>query len=199
MTTRTGRATPGGHHAALTDEIDLGGGEIPDRHRTGQDSGSRRAEAGGAFTVLTSCPDTLASMRCPKERNNMIRRLNKLLVTLAAVAAMGVGGAALAAAQQGGSVGHKADQHKVHKPSRAATASQQTGEGTGNVQEGDQGGENVQEGDQGAPDTGQAGEQGAEGDGQPGSEGDTAQESDGPGGHADPPGANVDHQFEGEE
>ncbi len=54
--------------------------------------------------------------------------------------------------------------------------------------------DNVQEGDQSAPDNG------TEGTETEGSEaaGETSQESDGPGGHEDPPG-NVDHQFDGEE
>jgi hypothetical protein len=47
----------------------------------------------------------------------------------------------------------------------------------------------VQEGDQTAPEQAEAKESGAESE---------SAESDGPGGHEDPPG-NVDHQFEGEE
>ncbi|MGI8680879.1 MAG: hypothetical protein ACR2JO_01835 [Mycobacteriales bacterium] len=54
--------------------------------------------------------------------------------------------------------------------------------------------DNIQEGDQTTPDaaaTASASESGSEGT-------ESATESDGPGGHADPAG-NVDHQFEGEE
>lgn len=128
----------------------------------------------------------------------MNRRLNKLLVTLAAIGALGVGGAAFAAAHQAGTGSLKTEhQHKVHKHPRTATASRQTGEQAGSGAQ--QGGENVQEGDQSAPDTGSSGEQSTEGDGQASPEGDSAQHSDGPGGHADQPGANVDHQFEGQE
>lgn len=52
--------------------------------------------------------------------------------------------------------------------------------------------DNIQEGDQTAPDD----EKGEVED--PESEAESKKESDGPGGHEDPPG-NVDHEFEGEE
>jgi hypothetical protein len=48
----------------------------------------------------------------------------------------------------------------------------------------------VQQSDQSAPDTATSAEQ---------SSGETAPGSDGPGGHADAAGSNVDHQFEGNE
>jgi hypothetical protein len=61
--------------------------------------------------------------------------------------------------------------------------------------------DNVQQGDQTSPDvTGQAenpGEATGESSGEAAGEGSS--ESDGPGGHADPAGQNVDHQFNGEE
>lgn len=50
--------------------------------------------------------------------------------------------------------------------------------------------DNVQQGDQTSPDTGTGGVEA--------SSSESAGESDGPGGHADPAG-NVDHQFDGEE
>jgi hypothetical protein len=55
--------------------------------------------------------------------------------------------------------------------------------------------DNVQEGDQTSPDTAGS-ESTSESTSETGSE--TAAESDGPGGHEDPPGT-VDHQFDGEE
>ncbi|HEY8018152.1 MAG TPA: hypothetical protein VIG53_01530 [Actinomycetota bacterium] len=57
--------------------------------------------------------------------------------------------------------------------------------------------DNVQDGDQSAPDNGVESTEGTESQGSE-AEGETSKESDGPGGHEDPPG-NVDHQFEGEE
>jgi len=56
--------------------------------------------------------------------------------------------------------------------------------------------DNVQEGDQTTPDTQDGTETGGEPAGESG--GEATSESDGPGGHEDPPG-NVDHQFDGEE
>jgi hypothetical protein len=104
----------------------------------------------------------------------MTKRIQKLVMTVAALAAMALGGAVFANAQ-----------------TTTPAATQQTAAPDR---------DNVQSGDQSTPDTGAASE--APGAESPetgaGSESGTA--NDGPGGHADPPGtANADHQFQGNE
>ena len=122
----------------------------------------------------------------------MSKRIKKLLVTVAALAALAVGGAAFAGAQQSG---------PANPPvSQSAPNVEQVG-GTD--------GDNVQAGDQSTPDnlSGQAEKSGSEapeqaGSEQAGSEAETAPGNDGPQGHADEAGggnANADHQFEGTE
>ena len=71
--------------------------------------------------------------------------------------------------------------------------------------------DNVQAGDQISPDTGVAatgagdstsaseGEKAGESEGETSGEGENASETDGPGGHEDPPGQDVNHEFQGEE
>jgi hypothetical protein len=86
---------------------------------------------------------------------------------------------ALALTSLGGAAIARTAAHRQNAP--AAESEATTGADT----------DNVQEGDQTSPDTGtenEADETGSE----------SAGESDGPGGHEDPPG-NVDHQNEGEE
>jgi hypothetical protein len=117
----------------------------------------------------------------------MTKRLKRLLATGAALAALAVGSAAFAAAQQPG--------HTNASDHRVATKVEQVG---------GQDGDNVQEGDQSAPDnsgSGQTEQSGSDGSEQTGAEAETAPGNDGPGGHADEIGgnANANHQFEGTE
>jgi hypothetical protein len=61
--------------------------------------------------------------------------------------------------------------------------------------------DNVQQGDQTSPDVVGQAKNSVEAAGESSGEaaGESSSESDGPGGHADPAGQNVDHQFNGEE
>lgn len=114
----------------------------------------------------------------------MTKRIQQLMVSVAALAALALGGAVFAQAKP---ASHHVRHHVVRAASSTAT--------------GPTDGDNVQSGDQTTPDTGATSEQpGAENPepGGPGSE--SASGSDGPGGHADAPGnPNADHQFQGNE
>jgi len=102
------------------------------------------------------------------------------IVTLAAVAVLGLG------ALGGAAVRANATTSPTPDAATTLSAPAEAPEADVNAPDAD----NVQEGDQTTPDTAAeaAGEQ----------EGSEAPGNDGPGGHADAPG-NVDHQFEGEE
>jgi hypothetical protein len=143
----------------------------------------------------------------------MSKRIQKLAVAVAALAALSLGGAVFAQAQS---------------PSPAASE-RTAAPDRDNVQSGDQttpdtakasarhardhdrrhnvraagraDGDSMRSGDQTAPDNGAASEQiGAENPEQPGAESESASGADRPGGHADEPGnANADHQFHGNE
>jgi hypothetical protein len=105
----------------------------------------------------------------------MVKRVMQLTSILAVAAVTAGGGVALAQPTH-----HKAVAHKTAHPSASRAAAETTGAD----------GDAVQSGDQTTPDS-----QSATSQEQPGSE----SVSDGPGGHEDESGAEVDHQFEGEE
>lgn len=119
----------------------------------------------------------------------MAKRMQRLMVAVAAMASLALGGAVFAQAQ---STHAKA----LHGATTAHHAI--VGRSAGAVD-----GDNVQSGDQSTPDQpGAAGgheSSGVENPEQPGNAAESATNSDGPGGHADAPGANVDHQFQGNE
>ena len=108
----------------------------------------------------------------------MRARITKLFAGLAAVAALAVGGSALASAGT------------TPTPAPAPAQAPVTAVD----------GDNVQQGDQTAPDTGAASEQSStETSSESGAAGEVSA-NDGPGGHADEPAnPNADHQFEGQE
>jgi hypothetical protein len=114
----------------------------------------------------------------------MAKRIQKVMVVIAAVAAMALGGAVFAQAHTTG-----AQRAPAHAVVRHADRS------------GDR--DNVQSGDQSAPDRPGAAtadaSAGAENPEQSVDAPESAFNGDGPGGHADAPGANVDHQFQGNE
>lgn len=141
----------------------------------------------------------------------MTKRIRKLLLGVAALAALALGGSAFASAQS-------------HTPAPAAPAAESTtGPDTDNVQSGDQttpdkpataakataaqttsgaDTDKVQSGDQAGPETPDkaSATEPAESPETPGSETESANGSDGPGGHADEPAnANADHQAQGAE
>jgi hypothetical protein len=129
----------------------------------------------------------------------MTKRIGKFLAAFAALAALAVGGSAIASAQQ------PAHSAAPVKPPAAATSEPVGGPDTDNIQSGDQTTPDTTtasartSGATEAPGTEQspATEQPGAGE-QPGSE--SAANSDGPGGHADEPGnATADHQFNGVE
>jgi hypothetical protein len=100
--------------------------------------------------------------------------------SIAAVAALAVGG--VAHASSGGSAAH----HAKAKAAATAEPAQSTPDG-----------DNIQSGDQTTPDTGSTAHQRSEASGGTGSE---VAGNDGPGGHADEPGnPNADNQFQGQE
>jgi hypothetical protein len=143
----------------------------------------------------------------------MTKRIQRVFVAVAALAAMALGGAVLAQGQTPAS----AAPEKVTTPDRD------------NVQSGDQrtpdatkvataahvakqtkraaspgtdpaGGGTGQSGDQRTPDTGASPETSGAENPETGSGSESAAPNDGPGGHADAPGsANADHQFQGNE
>jgi hypothetical protein len=105
----------------------------------------------------------------------MTKRIQKLLVAVAALAALALGGSVLAQAQQ--TTSHAI---KVHERTTGPDR------------------DNVQSGDQTTPDKAKSAEAGATPETGAGSE--SAPGNDGPGGHADEPGnPNADHQFQGNE
>jgi hypothetical protein len=144
----------------------------------------------------------------------MTKRIKKLVMAVAALAALGLGGAVFAQAQT---------------TSPSATQEPTSGPDRDNVQSGDQttpdtatpakgsakghkghhgraastdpaGGGTGQTGDQTTPDTGSPSETPGTETPETGAGSESAAGNDGPGGHADEPGnANADHQFQGNE
>ena len=116
----------------------------------------------------------------------MIKRLTTATAVLAGAAVMAVSGVAIA--QSGTGAAHKKATHHVAKHATKhatrANATETTGPDT----------DSIQSGDQTTPDTASASASET-------SSGEASSEtvSDGPGGHEDEPGSEVDHQFEGEE
>jgi hypothetical protein len=143
----------------------------------------------------------------------MTKRIKRLVVAVAALAALALGGAVFAQAQTSPSAApertsgpdrdtvQSGDQTSPDTPKRAAaghvrhhavrassTSTDPSGGGTG------------QSGNQNTPDTGSAAETPGTENPETAGESETAPGSDGPGGHADEPGqANADHQFQGNE
>jgi hypothetical protein len=143
----------------------------------------------------------------------MTKRIRKLALAVAALAALALGGAVFAQAQTSPSAAperttmpdrdnvQSGDQatpdtatmaavHTRHHAARVAssTTADPAGGGTG------------QSGDQSTPDTGSASETTGAESPETGAGSESASANDGPGGHADPPGnANADHQFQGNE
>jgi hypothetical protein len=112
----------------------------------------------------------------------MIKRFSAVTAILTSAVVIAAGGVALAQNTSNGTpkkVTHHAAKHSTH----ASRASETTGVDT----------DNVQSGDQSAPDA--AASQASAGEEQS----SEVQGNDGPGGHADEAGAEVDHQFEGQE
>ena len=109
----------------------------------------------------------------------MTKRIQKLFVAVAALAALALGGSAIASAQSGATHTKPANQ-----------AAQATGT-SGNQSAPDPQGSTETAGETSSAEQPSAAEQ-------PGSE--SAANNDGPGGHADEPGnATADHQFQGQE
>jgi hypothetical protein len=119
----------------------------------------------------------------------MAKRMQRLMVAVAAMASLALGGAVFAQAQsmhakaqRGARTAHHA---AVDRPAGAVD------------------GDNVQSGDQSTPDQPGAAvgneSSGAENPEQSGNAGESTTNSDDPAGHADAPGATVDHQFQGNE
>lgn len=116
----------------------------------------------------------------------MAKRMQRLMVAVAAMASLALGGAVFAQANSTHAKavhGARSVHHATLARSSAATD-----------------GDNVQSGDQSTPDQpGAATGSESSGAENPEQSGESASPSDGPGGHADAPGANVDHQFQGNE
>jgi hypothetical protein len=105
----------------------------------------------------------------------MTKRIQKIFLALAAIAALAVGGSAVASGQSNAPAQPPAATAPAEAPGTEQSAAGEAAEAPGTEQ----------------PDASEAAEQ-------PGSE--SAVDSDGPGGHADEPGnANANHQFEGVE
>jgi len=143
----------------------------------------------------------------------MTKRIRKLVVAVAALAALALGGAVFAQAQTSPSaapertsvpdrdnvqsgdqttpdVAVTAASHARHHATRVASSTtvDAVGGGTG------------RSGDQSTPDTGSAGETPGAENPETGAGSESVSANDGPGGHADPPGdGNADHQFQGNE
>jgi hypothetical protein len=143
----------------------------------------------------------------------MTKRIQKLALAVAALAALSLGGAVFAQAQSpspAASEGTAApDRDNVQSgdqttPDTAKAAARHARDNARRhivLAAGRAHGNNGQSGDQTASDNGAASEQiGAENPEQPGAESESASGADGPGGHADEPGnSNADHQFQGNE
>ncbi|MDQ2895434.1 MAG: hypothetical protein M3Y09_07285 [Actinomycetota bacterium] len=111
----------------------------------------------------------------------MIKRLKTSLGMVAGLAALSLGGAAIAGAATG--TAHPAVKHAKHHATREATQTRDT--------------DQVQSGDQTTPDTG--GATSAEAPSTETTSGESAAGNDGPGGHADEPGnPNANTQQQGQ-
>jgi hypothetical protein len=129
----------------------------------------------------------------------MVRHTRKLALTLAALAALALGGSALAQAGSQSSKQTKpaATRHVAAKHAKATSTARAQAAQAGTTETPDAAGaadtDTVQSGDQSAPDTETA-------DGTNEAAGSEVPDNDGPGGHADEPGnPSADHQFEGQE
>jgi hypothetical protein len=111
----------------------------------------------------------------------VFKRILKGSGALAALGALALGGSAFASAQS--STTAKQPAVKVHRTVEKTNASDM---------------DNIQSGDQTTPDTG-ANAKASSTETSTENAPENSAASDGPGGHADPPGANVDHQATGQE
>lgn len=143
----------------------------------------------------------------------MTKRIQKLVVAVAALAALALGGAVFAQAQSSPSAAPERtsvpDRDNIQSgdqttPDNSGTAARSHARNHARVTSSSTvdpaGGGTGQSGDQSTPDTGSASETpGAENPETVGGS-ESAPANDGPGGHADEPGnANADHQFQGNE
>lgn len=108
----------------------------------------------------------------------MFKRLTTTAGALGALAALALGGSALASAQST----HVTHRQRVHQ-----VVEKTAGPDRDNVRSG---GQTAQDRTAKTPNSESSGESSGEASGV---------ETDGPGGHQDPPGASVDHQFQGQE
>ena len=143
----------------------------------------------------------------------MTKRIRNLIVAVAALAALALGGAVFAQAQPSSSAAPERtsapDRDNVQSgdqatPDTAATAAGHARRpaplGVTSMPAGPSGGGTGQSGDQSAPETGSASETPAAENPETGAGSESAPANDLPGGHADPPGsASADHQVEGNE
>jgi hypothetical protein len=143
----------------------------------------------------------------------MTKRIRKLVVAVAALAALALGGAVFAQAQTSPSVApertNMPDRDNVQSgdqttPDTATTAAGHARHHSARVSSSTTadpaGGGTGQSGDQSTADTGSASETPGAENPETGAGSESAPANDGPGGHADPPGnANADHQFQGNE
>ncbi len=118
----------------------------------------------------------------------MLRRIRTTAGALVALGALALGGSAIASATQGPA---RATSH--HAKAAVHAVAPKAASETPGARDGD----NVQSGDQSTPDSASAATAEAPDSGSAAEK--TSSEADGPGGHQDPPGANVDHQFQGQE
>ncbi|MDQ6835997.1 MAG: hypothetical protein M3016_07395 [Actinomycetota bacterium] len=151
----------------------------------------------------------------------MTKRIQKLVLTMAALAALALGGSVLAQAQTSKSSAqervsapdrdnvqsgdqttpdatHRSSRHARHHKARARHAGHHRVRVSSTTSSDPAGGGTGQSGDQSAPDRGSASETSGAENPETGAGSESGGPSDGPGGHADPPG-NADHQFQGHE
>lgn len=125
----------------------------------------------------------------------MLKRLTTTLAAFGALGALALGGSVIASAKQPAAHAKAhAKAHATHLSSTRADTADTPAEAPSTGVD-PAGGANVQSGDQSAPDTGSAtpAQSGSENGGEA-----PSSEADGPGGHQDPPGANVDVQQQGQ-
>jgi hypothetical protein len=128
----------------------------------------------------------------------MTRRIQKVTMAVAALAALALGGAAFASAQSSTT---KAPEPISKTDTDKVQSGNQTAPDTAKAASADPaGGGSGQSGSQTTPDTGSASETTTTETPETGAGSETTTPNDGPGGHADPTGsANTDHQFQGNE
>ncbi len=113
----------------------------------------------------------------------MLKRILTGTGALAALSALALGGSAIA-------ISSAKQVHRHHAKVHRHAVEKATGTDK----------DNVQSGDQTTPDTGTAASSAeSSAENSPESSSETGTPSDGPGGHADPAGSSVDHQFSGQE